>query len=196
MSETDEQLAQRAGRGDRPALQRLLERHHDTAFRFSYRLLGSRADAQDVAQEVCIRLVERVASFRGDSRFSTWLYQMVLNACRDHMRRQGRVRELQQGFALAEAESRADWVDSDMKLRWLYRALDQLKPDLKETALLILAEEVTQEDAAAILGISAGTVAWRMSEVKKRLRAMADHDDERVGRPEGDLPQRGAAARR
>jgi RNA polymerase sigma-70 factor (ECF subfamily) len=62
MSETDEQLAQRAGRGDRPALQRLLERHHDTAFRFSYRLLGSRADAQDVAQEVCIRLVERVAS--------------------------------------------------------------------------------------------------------------------------------------
>ena len=71
MSGTDEQLAQRAGRGDRPALQRLLERQHDTAFRFSYRLLGSRADAQDVAQEVCIRLVERVASFRGDSRFAT-----------------------------------------------------------------------------------------------------------------------------
>ena len=96
------------------------------------------------------------------------------------MRRQGRVRQLQQGFALAEAESRADWADSGMKVRWLYRALEQLKPDLKETALLILAEEVTQEDAAAILGISAGTVAWRMSEVKKRLRAMADHDDERV----------------
>ncbi len=180
MSETDEELARRAGRGDRPALQRLLARHHDTAFRFSYRVLGSRNDAQDVAQEVCIRLVERVASFRGDSGFSTWLYQLALNACRDHMRRQGRVRQLQQGFALAEAESRADWADSGMKVRWLYRALDQLKPDLKETALLILAEEVTQEDAAAILGISAGTVAWRMSEVKKRLRAMADHDDERV----------------
>ena len=180
MSGTDEALAARAGSGDRPALQRLLERHHDTAFRFSYRMLGSRADAQDVAQEVCIRLVERIASFRGDSRFSTWLYQLVLNACRDHRRRQGRAHEVQDGYAAFQAGAAADWADSDRKVRWLYLALDRLKPDLKETALLILAEEVTQEDAAEVLGVSPGTVAWRMSEVKKRLRAMADHDDERV----------------
>ncbi len=176
----DEALAAKARSGDRPALLRLLERHHDTAFRFSYRLLGSRTDAQDVAQEVCIRLVERIASFRGDSRFSTWLYQLVLNACRDHVRRQGRVRDMQRGYAAFHAEDQANWADSDRRLRWLYVALDQLKPDLKETALLILAEDVTQEDAATILGISAGTVAWRMSEVKKRLRAMVDHDDERL----------------
>jgi len=123
-----------------------------------------------VAQEVCIRLVERIASFRGDSRFSTWLYQLVLNACRDHRRRQG--------FANFQADATADWADSDARLRWLYKALDQLKPDLKETALLILGEEVTQDDAATILGISPGTVAWRMSEVKKRLRAMAEQDDD------------------
>jgi RNA polymerase sigma-70 factor (ECF subfamily) len=133
-----------------------------------------------VAQEVCIRLVQRIASFRGDSRFSTWLYQLVLNACRDHKRRQGRVREMQQGFAAVQADDHADWADTDAKLRWLYLALDRLKPDLKETALLILAEDVTQDDAATILGISAGTVAWRMSEVKKRLRAMADNDDARI----------------
>ena len=180
MSGLDETLAREAGTGDRPALQRLLERHHDTAFRFSYRLLGSRADAQDVAQEVCIRLVERIASFRGDSRFSTWLYQLVLNACRDHKRRQGRVHEMQQGFAAFHADATADWADSDGRVRWLYQALGRLKPDLRETALLILAEDVTQDDAATILGISAGTVAWRMSEVKKRLRAMADNDDARL----------------
>lgn len=177
MSGTDEKLAKLAGQGDRQSLRRLLERHHATAFRFSYRLLGSRADAEDVTQEVLIRLVERIASFRGDSRFSTWLYQLVLNACRDHMRRQGRVRELQQGFAAFHADATADWADSEDRVRWLYLALDRLKPDLKETALLILAEEVTQDDAATILGISAGTVAWRMSEVKKRLKAMAEHDE-------------------
>jgi RNA polymerase sigma-70 factor (ECF subfamily) len=180
MNGTDEALAAMARSGDRPALQRLLERHHDTAFRFSYRLLGSRADAQDVAQEVCIRLVQRIDSFRGDSRFSTWLYQLVLNACRDHRRRQARARETQQGYADFQAHDHANWADSDARVRWLYLALDRLKPDLKETALLILAEEVTQEHAATILGISAGTVAWRISEVKKRLRAMADHDDESV----------------
>ena len=114
MSGTDEALAAMARSGDRPALQRLLERHHDTAFRFSYRLLGSRADAQDVAQEVCIRLVERIASFRGDSRFSTWLYQLVLNACRDHKRRQGEgAARPQQGYADFQADDQANWADSD-----------------------------------------------------------------------------------
>jgi RNA polymerase sigma-70 factor (ECF subfamily) len=180
MSETDEALASKAGGGNRQALQRLLERHYDTAFRFSYRLLGSRADAQDVAQAVLLRMVERIASFRGESRFLTWLYQMVLNACRDHQRRQGRLRAMQAGYAAFQAEDAADWAHSESQVRWLYLALDRLKPDLKETALLILAEEVTQEDAAAVLGISPGTVAWRMSEIKKRLRAMAEHDNERA----------------
>jgi RNA polymerase sigma-70 factor (ECF subfamily) len=176
MTGTDEALAARASTGDRPALQLLLERYHDTAFRFSYRLLGSRADAQDVAQDICIRLVERIGSFRGESRFSTWLYQLILNACRDHGRRQKQHRRMQDGFAAFHGSDAADWADSERKVRWLYLALDRLKPDLRETALLILAEEVTQEDAAAILGISPGTVAWRMSEVKKRLRAMAEQD--------------------
>ena len=179
MTGMDEALAAKASKGDGPALQQLLERHHETAFRFSYRLLGSRADAQDVAQDICIRLVERIASFRGGSRFSTWLYQVILNACRDHRRRQRTLHKMQDGYAAFRADDTADWADSEKKVRWLYLALDRLKPDLKETALLILAEDVTQEDAAAILGISPGTVAWRMSEVKKRLRAMAEHEDER-----------------
>jgi len=180
MNGTDEALAAMARNGSRPALQHLLERHHETAFRFSYRLLGSRADAQDMAQLVYMRLVERIASFRGDSRFSTWLYQMVLNACRDLRRQQGRARGMEQGYAAHQADSAADWAESEQRVRWLYQALDRLKPELKETALLILAEEVTQEDAASILGISPGTVAWRMSEVKKRLRALAEHEDERI----------------
>lgn len=178
MTGTDEALAARARQGDRPALQQLLERHHETAFRFCYRLLGSRADAQDVAQDICMRIVERIASFRGESRFSTWLYQMVLNGCRDYRRRQRTVRSMQDGYAVFQGDDAADWADSDRKIRWLYMALDRLKPDMKETALLILAEDMTQDDAAAVLGISAGTVAWRMSEIRKRLRAMAEHDDE------------------
>lgn len=85
MTGTDETLAARARQEeDRPALQQLLERHQDTAFRVSSPLLGSRADAQDVAQDICMRVVERIASFQGESLFSIWLYQMVLNACRDY----------------------------------------------------------------------------------------------------------------
>ncbi len=84
-----------------------------------------------------MRLVERIVSFRGDSRFSTWLYTMVLNACRDYRRRHRSVRVMQDGYAAFQTEDAADWSDSERKVRWLYLALDQLKPDLKETALLM-----------------------------------------------------------
>jgi RNA polymerase sigma-70 factor (ECF subfamily) len=180
MIENDEDLAFRARDGDRKALQLLLERHYATAYRLSYRLVGSRADAEDVAQDVCIRLVDRIVAFAGESRFSTWLYAVVLNACRDHFRRQRTFRDKLSGYAASLAQDSADWADSEEKVRWLYRALDGLSPALKETALLILAEDVTQEDAAAILGISPGTVAWRMSEVKKRLRELAKDNDGRI----------------
>lgn len=178
MTDTDEILAEKAKIGDRIALRQLLDRNYDVVFRFSYRLLGSKSDSEDVAQDVCMRLVERLGSYRGESKFSTWLYRVVLNTCRDYKRRQSSIWKMQGGFAAYQTLDAENWADSDQKVRWLYLALDRLKPDLKETALLILAEEITQDAAAAILGVSSGTVAWRMSEVKKQLRAIADSDDE------------------
>ena len=62
---------------------------------------------------------------RGESRFSTWLYQMLLNACRNYRRRQRTVRSMQDGYAVFQADDAADWADSDRKIRWLYLALDR-----------------------------------------------------------------------
>ena len=111
---SDVELALRARDGEREAFGLLLERHYDLVYRVARRFAGNAADAEDIAQDVCVGLAGKLKSFRGEARFTTWLYRVALNACRDHMRRQGRVRQLQQGFALAEAESRADWADSGM----------------------------------------------------------------------------------
>jgi RNA polymerase sigma-70 factor, ECF subfamily len=59
---------------------------------------------------------------------------------------------------------------------WLAQAMTQLSPELRDTVALVLGEEMTQAEAGAVLGVSEGTVAWRMSEVKKRLRAKARED--------------------
>ncbi|MBI2719156.1 MAG: sigma-70 family RNA polymerase sigma factor [Rhizobiales bacterium] len=176
MSETDEQLALQAQRGDAAAFHLLLERHYDTVYRVAYRFLGGAADAEDVAQEVCSRLAEKIGRFRGASRFSTWLYAVTLNAVRDHGRRQRAAAGLHGAYAnLAEHQS-ADWADSDRKVRWLYLALDRLEGPLKETALLILAEEMSHAEVGEVLGVKESTVSWRMHEVKKRLKVMATHD--------------------
>ena len=176
MTKSDETLAFLAKDGDGVAFRQLLERHYDTVYRVAYRFLGSAADAEDLAQEVCADLAMKIAGFKGLSRFTTWLYSVTLNAVRDRARRQAAQKKLQVNYVAFAAQQAADWADSDTRVRWLYQALDAQDQGLKETALLVLAENLSHAEAGAALGISEGTVSWRMHEVKKRLKAMAKDD--------------------
>src|SRR6059058_6416641 len=73
--------------GDRAAFSELLERHYNRIHGLAWQLTGSRADADDIAQDVCCTLVEKIATFRGEAKFTTWLCGIVYNACRDFRRR-------------------------------------------------------------------------------------------------------------
>src|SRR3954468_21764031 len=84
--ETDESLAALAA-ADRAAFEALLRRHYDRIHGLAWQLTGSRADADDIAQDVCCALVEKLGSFRGEARFTTWLTGITFNACRDMKRR-------------------------------------------------------------------------------------------------------------
>ena len=76
-------LPPRRLRGDREAFRRLVERHYAMIYRVAYRYVGSAADAEDIAQDVCVALATRLEKFGGRSRFSTWLVAIVINRCRD-----------------------------------------------------------------------------------------------------------------
>ena len=174
--ESEESLAREAACGSEAAFRRLLEQNYDRMYRVAYRFFGAAADAEDVAQEICLGLPGNIRSFRGGSKFSTWLYQVTVNACRDHARRRSSQTRMLGAYLQAAEHMQADWADSDGKCRWLYRAIDQLDPALKETALLVLAEEMNHREAGEVLGVKESTVSWRMHEVKKKLKAMALHD--------------------
>lgn len=83
----DSQLARLACEGDRGAFAVLLERHYTRIFRVAVRLLGDVDDAEELTQDVCVALVAKLSSYRGESRFTTWLYRVVVNAAHDAMRR-------------------------------------------------------------------------------------------------------------
>jgi RNA polymerase sigma-70 factor, ECF subfamily len=178
MGASDLDLVRLARDGDRAAFQLLLERHYAMFYRVAYRFLGNRAEAEDAAQEVAMTLAQKIGSFRGRSLFSTWIYQIALNHCRDHARRQKSLGRLQAAFVDVEAQRNADWADNGHRLRWLYQAIDRLKPDLKETALLVLAEDMSHAEAGEVLGIKEATVSWRMHEVRKQLGQMAMMNDD------------------
>lgn len=177
MSVSDLDLVRLAQGGDRRAFQQLLERHYAMLFRLAYRFCGNRADAEDIAQETAVKLAENIKTFHGKSRFSTWAYTIAVNVCRDHGRRKASAARLQAVFAETDERRRADWAENDERTRWLYQAFDGLDPAMKETALLVIAEEMSHAQAGEILGVKEATVSWRMHEIKKRLKTMARTGD-------------------
>jgi RNA polymerase sigma-70 factor (ECF subfamily) len=163
----DEDLAAAAAAGDRAAFEALLRRHYDRIHGLAWQLTGTRADADDEAQDVCLALVERIASFRGEAKFTTWLTGVTFNACRDWRRRRrslgGMLDRLSVLAGIADAPG--DPYDAV----WVKSAIARLKPALRETVVLVAGQQLTHAEAAEILGVAENTVAWRMHEARRLL---------------------------
>lgn len=169
----DNALAEAAGRGDREAFRRLLERHYDRIYALACRFTGSPDEAGDIAQDICCALPGKLRTYRASARFTTWLYRVALNACRDHYRRRHTRREREQAWAQVAAMRAAEASDDQARLEWLRQALAGLGEPFGETAVLVAGEGMSHREAAGVLGVSENTVSWRMHEVKKRLARAA-----------------------
>ncbi len=84
----DSELISRAAGGDASAFQALVERHRSMVYRVAYQFAGNHHDAEDIAQDVFIKVYRSLDRFRQDAQLSSWLYRIVMNACIDHRRRQ------------------------------------------------------------------------------------------------------------
>ena len=165
----DAGLVAAAAAGDRDAFAELLERHYARIHGLAWQLTGSRADADDVAQDVCCVLAEKIGGFRGDAKFTTWLCGITVNACRDLRRRRrsfagvtGRLAVL---AGLARAPDGRDLYDA----LWMQSAVARLKPALRDTVVLVAGQQLSHREAAEILGVAEATVSWRMHEVRRLL---------------------------
>jgi RNA polymerase sigma-70 factor (ECF subfamily) len=174
----DSELVRQALHGDREAFARLVERHYALIYRVAYRYVGSPADAEDVAQDICIALATKLDRFRGRSRFSTWLVSIVINRCRDFLRRRRSSEKLMERYGVLRKLEEDEHDDAEERSSWLHETLQRLEPSLRETALLVVGEDFSHAEAAEILGCAETTVSWRMHVVKKRLRALTDKNDE------------------
>ncbi|GLQ55838.1 RNA polymerase sigma factor [Devosia nitrariae] len=165
-------LVHRAQKGDGAAFAELVAAHYDMIYRTAYRWCGERSDAEDVAQEVCIKLATAVAGFDGRARFESWLYRVTLNAVRDLQR--ARVRRGRQVAALAEVSPAAAPPDQEdaAATSQLWRAVRALPEKQRDAVLLIYAEEMTHAAAAEIMGCREATVSWHVFEARKTLRGL------------------------
>ena len=173
MDTPDSTLALAAAGGDRAAFGVLIQRHYDRIYGLCWRLTGNVTEAEDLSQDICASLPRRLQGFRGEAQFTTWLYRVIVNAAHDSRRRAAARSRAADGWGDWE-KARHDQIDEDRAAQdWLASAMARLSPELRETVALVLGEELTQAEAGAVLGLSEGTIAWRMSEVKKKLKAIA-----------------------
>ena len=168
--QADEILARRAAAGDRNAFSELLDRHYGLIYRVGARMLGSGVEAEDLAQDVCVGLVTRLASYGGQSRFTTWLYRVVVNAARDSMRRDATRRRNEQEFVEQDGLGHRSTGTGEDSI-WLQQVLGGLSEELRTTVILVLAEGLKHGEAGNILGVSEATVSWRLHQVRKQLRS-------------------------
>lgn len=167
--DTDEALAARAARGDETAFARLVERHYGLIFRVAWRWCGAPADAEDAAQEVCIKLARAIASFRGDAAFTTWLTRMTINTVRDMMRAGARRSRTLGALALVEAQACQGPDHGAAGDVW--RAVAALPARQRDAVLLVHGEGMSHGEAARVLGCRESTVSWHLHAARKALKS-------------------------
>jgi RNA polymerase sigma-70 factor (ECF subfamily) len=170
-SASDAELVGRAREGDGAAFGQLVERHYDFVYRVAYRWCGRKQDAEDIAQEVCIRLGKAIRGYRGGGAFTSWLYAMAMNAARDLGRKTTRETAKTEAFgAHALIETQAQ--DEDDPIDQMWAAVRQLPAKQREAVTLVYGEGLSHAAAAEAMAVSEATVSWHIHEAKKRLRVL------------------------
>jgi RNA polymerase sigma-70 factor, ECF subfamily len=167
-------LSVRARDGDRQALETLVERHAPGVRRLAGYLLSDQQDAEDAAQEALAKLCTRIDQFRGDSRFSTWLYSLVANTCRDLGERQRRRRHqpLDQSDH-AEPTREAGPVDLALQReqrRALALQMAHLSDDQRRVIVMKDVLSLSYEEIAEVLEMPVGTVKCHAHRGRSRMR--------------------------
>lgn len=170
----DAALVGRARDGERRALRGLYDRHVARVRAYLYRLLGADPDLDDLVQTVFTRAFLALGSFRGDARFSTWLYQICVNQSRNLLRsryRRGRMLGAFESLALARGDG--DEGGDPGAASEALRLLQRLRPDLREIFVLYHHEGLTLQEIAGVVGMPLSTVGDRLTRARRELQGFA-----------------------
>jgi RNA polymerase sigma-70 factor (ECF subfamily) len=173
-------LIAQAAAGDAAAFARLVESSYPMIYAAAYKWCASREDAEDIAQEVCAKLPEKLGSFRAEARFSSWLYRVTLNAVHDYGRTAGRHRRRERPFAEGFDPASADIpADRQLAARRALAEIHALPAELRDALLLVYAEGLSHREAAQVLGCAETTVSWRIFRARGLLKKWNERHDQR-----------------
>lgn len=178
--ELDPDLLRRAQGGDEAAFGVIMRTHHERTFRLAYAIVHNEADARDIAQEVWLTVWKQLATFRGESRFTTWLHPIVTRKSLDHLRKRRRwfdrflpfdaehdsVITAPEPVTTDDARSQSEGNETVQRVR---DAIASLPPKQRTVLALRELEGLSYEEIARVTGVPTGTVMSRLFHARKLL---------------------------
>ncbi len=171
------ELVRLAKGGDSVAFENLVEQSYMLVFKVSYKWCRTKEDAEDITQEVFVKLAKNIFNFREKSSFQTWLYRIVVNTAKDYTKKEER--KLIKETAFRE-EQKLKSVSTQSKTSTddkIYQLIELLPKKLKDTALLVFGEGMNHREAAEVLDCAEKTISWRIHQVKKELKKHLEHGE-------------------
>jgi RNA polymerase sigma-70 factor, ECF subfamily len=135
-----------------------------------YRMTGSLADAEGLAQETFIHAYQHLASFRAESRFSSWLYRIAVNHCLNWQKRRQRQQQLHEAWSKEAAEPSSG--EDTGRIQQVQAALMKLHPKQRAAVVLTLCDGLSHAEAAEVLGCAETTVSWRLFAARGKLKRL------------------------
>ena len=178
--QNDNELISKVLHGDHQAYAGLVHRYQNYVFTLTLRLVKNREEAEEVAQDVFIKAYKYLADFRGDAKFSTWLYTIVNNTCISFLRKKKlNIQSLDDERIFATADNqdagfRADGVEQKSRHAMVAEAISLLKPDDSAIITLFYKNEQSLEEIAQILGLEVNTAKVRLHRARTRLKELME----------------------
>jgi len=177
-SDSDEMLVSLAKRGDYASFEKLFMRHRMLVYRFSYQMVRSRDDAEDMVQEVFVRAYQNIDRYRDEAKFTTWLLRIAANLGADkarmHTRRTHLEKQEAQGaltwMTIGDTEDPVENLHQDQRKIALRKALDALPQHHRMAIVLRDLEEREYTDIASILNCTVGGAKLRVLRARRALR--------------------------
>lgn len=178
--QNDNELISKVLQGDHQAYAGLVTRYQQFVFTLTLRLVKNREEAEEVAQDVFIKAYKYLADFRGDAKFSTWLYTIVNNTCISFLRKKKLViHSLDDERVFAKADNqdlgfRADGVEQKSRHRMVTEAINRMKPDDAAIITLFYKNEQSLDEIAQILGVEVNAAKVRLHRARARLKELME----------------------
>ncbi|TMI71697.1 MAG: sigma-70 family RNA polymerase sigma factor [Bacteroidetes bacterium] len=183
----DSEIISKVLTGDQQAYAELVTRYQNYVFTLAFRFTKNREDAEEVSQDIFVKAYRALADFKGNSKFSTWLYTIVNNTCITFLRKkklQTHSLDKEGVFEVADSQDsglRANQVEQKSKVAMVNNAIKMLGADDAEIITLFYKSEQSLEEIAQILGLETNTAKVRLHRARTRLKEkMQQHFSEEV----------------